>query len=208
MSEPTAKDGPRLDAVILDDDPDFGQYLEEVLRDEGHAARAFTRPAQFWAACEERLPDVVFLDMKMGEVKGEQVLEQLHIRWPELCVIVATGYPALEDMRATFQLRGFDYLTKPFTLGQLREALDRATRTLGLGRSDEDRFRERLGQRVKILRIERRWALKDLAAASGVSVSQLSSIERGIHLPSLEGLIAVSRALGKKPSALLAEIDF
>jgi DNA-binding NtrC family response regulator len=154
------------------------------------------------------MPEVVLLDMKMGEVTGEQVLDQLRTRWPELCVIIITGYPDLDEMRNAFRLRSFDYLTKPFSLSQLREALERAVKTLGLGQNEIERLREHLGQRIKSLRTERDWGLKELAAATGISVSQLSSIERGIHLPSLEGLITISQALNKKLSALLAEIDF
>lgn len=199
---------PRLDIVVLDDDPDFRQYLEDVLLNDGHEVRTCTTPEEMWEANAERLPEVVLLDMKMGEVTGEQVLDQLRARWPELCVIIITGYPDLDDIRAAFRLRSFDYLTKPFSLAQLREALARAANTLGLGKNELERLRDKLGQRLKTLRAERDWGLKDLAAASGISVSQLSSIERGIHLPSLEGLLSISRAFGKKPSALLAEIDF
>jgi CheY-like chemotaxis protein/DNA-binding XRE family transcriptional regulator len=199
---------PRLDLVLLDDDPDFRQYLEDVLRDDGHTVRACATPEEMWEANGERLPEVVLLDMKMGEVTGEQVLDQLRARWPDLCVVIVTGYPDLADVRAAFRLRSFDYLTKPFSLAALREVLARAAHTLGLGRSEPERLRERLGQRLKALRAERGWGLKELGAASGVSVSQLSSIERGVHLPSLEGLISISRAFGKKPSALLADIDF
>ncbi len=197
-----------LDIVILDDDADFRQYLEDVLKGDGHQVRLCATPDEMWVMNAARLPDVVLLDMKMGAVTGEQILDQLRTRWPELCVIIITGYPDLDDMRAAFRLRSFDYLTKPFSLSQLREALERAITTLGLGQSDLERLRERLGQRLKALRAERDWGLKELAAATGISVSQLSSIERGIHLPSLEGLITISRAFHKKPSALLADIDF
>lgn len=206
--EATAQPLPPLDIVVLDDDADFRQYLEDVLKDDGHQVRLCATPDEMWAMNAERLPDVVLLDMKMGAVTGEQILDQLRTRWPELCVIIITGYPDLDDMRAAFRLRSFDYLTKPFSLSQLREALERAVTTLGLGQSDLERLRERLGQRLKALRAERDWGLKELAAATGISVSQLSSIERGIHLPSLEGLITISRALHKKPSVLLSEIDF
>jgi DNA-binding NtrC family response regulator len=199
---------PPLDIVVLDDDADFRQYLEDILKDDGHQVRLCATPDEMWATNAERLPDVVLLDMKMGTVTGEQILDQLRTRWPELCVIIITGYPDLDDMRAAFRLRSFDYLTKPFSLSQLREALERAVTTLGLGQSDVERLRERLGQRIKALRAERDWGLKELAAATGISVSQLSSIERGIHLPSLEGLITISRAFHKKPSALLSDIDF
>jgi DNA-binding NtrC family response regulator len=199
---------PPLDIVVLDDDADFRQYLEDILKDDGHTVRLCATPEELWAMNTAQLPDVVLLDMKMGEVTGEQILDQLRLRWPDLCVIIITGYPDLDDMRAAFRLRSFDYLTKPFSLSQLREALERAVNVLGLGQNDVERLRERLGQRIKALRAERDWGLKELAAATGISVSQLSSIERGIHLPSLEGLITISRAFHKKPSALLADIDF
>lgn len=199
---------PQLNLVVLDDDADFRQYLEDILKGDGHQVRLCATPDEMWAINAERLPDIVLLDMKMGEVKGEQVLDQLRTRWPDLCVIIITGYPDLDDMRTAFRLRSFDYLTKPFSLSQLRDALERAVKAFDLGQNDVEKLRERLGQRIKSLRTERDWGLKELAAATNISVSQLSSIERGIHLPSLEGLITISRAFHKKPSDILAEIEF
>jgi len=91
-----------VDLAILDDDPDFCNYLEDALKDDGlYSIRAFGHPDDLFAACEQRLPDIVLLDMKMGEFKGDKVLEQLLTAYPLLCVIIVTGYPSLEDMRAT-----------------------------------------------------------------------------------------------------------
>jgi FixJ family two-component response regulator len=146
--------------------------------------------------------------MKMGDVRGDKVLEQLLSRWPNLCVIVVTGYPSLEDMRATFKLRVFDYLAKPFSLAQLRQTLRNAIEHYGLGKTDQDRLRERLGHRIKLLRVERDWSLKDLAGLTGLSVSQISSIERGTNLPSMESLLSLARAFEKRPSEVLSSIDF
>ena len=119
--------------------------------------------------------------MKMGEFTGDKVVEQLLSRWPELCIIIVTGYPSLEDMRATFKLRVFDYLSKPFSLVQLRHTLQNAIEKYNLGKTPQDRLRERLGHRIKLLRVERDWSLKDLATATKLSVSQISSIERGAN---------------------------
>ena len=69
---------------------------------------------------------------QMGEFQGDKVLEQLQVRWPNLCVIVVTGYPTLENMRTTFKLKVFDYLTKPFSLNQLRQTLFNAAQAFGL----------------------------------------------------------------------------
>jgi DNA-binding NtrC family response regulator len=198
-----------VDVAVLDDDIDFRNYIEDLLRDEGsYAVRSFAEPAELFAAAENSIPDIVLLDMKMGASSGEHVLEQLLARWPELCIIVITGYPSLESMRATFKLRVFDYLAKPFSIAQLRQALQNAIERFGLGRIPQDLLRERLGHRVKLLRVERDWSLKDLAAATRLSVSQISSIERGANLPSVESLLAICRAFDRKPSEVLLTIGF
>ena len=198
-----------IDIAVLDDDLDFRNYMEDVLKDEGaYTVRTFAHPNDLFAAAEQQLPDIVLLDMKMGEFKGDAVLEQLHARWPGLCVIVVTGYPSYEDMRATFKMNVFDYITKPFSLSQLRQVLHNAIETRDLGKTPPDRLRQRLGHRIKILRVENGWSLKDLAATTKLSVSQISAIERGAHLPSMESLLALSKAFDKKPSEILQSIDF
>ena len=198
-----------VDVAVLDDDLDFRNYIEDLLRDEGiYEVRSFATPEELFASAETRVPDIVLLDMKMGPVTGDRVLEQLLARWPEMCIIIVTGYPSLEDMRATFKLRVFDYLAKPFSLSELRRVLQNAITQFSLGRTPQDRLRERLGHRIKLLRVERDWSLKDLAAATKLSVSQISSIERGTNLPSIESLLAICRAFERKPSEILSSIDF
>ncbi len=198
-----------VDIAVLDDDSDFRQYLEDFLRDEGgFAVRTCAAPELLYEACDARLPDIILLDMKMGESTGDQVIEQLLTRWPGLCVVVITGYPSLEDMRATFKLKVFDYLAKPFSIAHLRQTLKNAIEAFGFGRALQDRLRERLGHRLKLMRVERDWSLKQISTMTRLSVSQISSIERGAHLPSMESLIAIARAFGKKPSELLGSIEF
>jgi DNA-binding NtrC family response regulator len=197
------------DIAVLDDDLDFRTYIEDFLKDENvYSVRAFASAAELYNGCEERSPDIVLLDMKMGDVTGDKVLEQLLARWPGMCVIIITGYPSLEDMRATFKLKVFDYLSKPFSLAQLRQVLKNAVDAFGLGKTPQDRLRERLGHSIKMMRTEQDWSLKDLANQTKLSVSQISAIERGTNLPSIESLLAICRAFDRKPSEILAGIDF
>jgi DNA-binding NtrC family response regulator len=199
---------PSVNIAVLDDDIDFRTYIEDLLRDDGHTVRTYAHPDDLFRDAEHRAPDIVLLDMKMGEFRGEKVLEQLISRWANLCVIVITGYPSLEDMRATFKMKVFDYIAKPFSVHQLRQTLANAIEAYGLGRTAFDRLRERLGHRIKVLRAERDWSLKDLAGLTQLSVSQISSIERGANLPSMESFLAICRAFEKRPSEMLASIEF
>jgi DNA-binding NtrC family response regulator len=206
---PTETPNQLIDIAMLDDDFDFRTYLEDFLRDEGlYSVRTFAHPDDLFASCEQRRPDIVMLDMKMGDFNGEKILDDLIRRYPRLCVIIVTGYPSLDDMRKTLKSQAFDYLSKPFSLVQMRQTLKNAAESFKLGRRPEDRMRETLGHRIKLLRAERDWSLKDVAAATRLSVSQLSSIERGAHLPSMESFLAICKAFDKRPSEVLSAIDF
>ncbi len=197
-----------LSVIVLDDDPDFREYVRDVLTREGHEVRVFASPEVMFEACEERLPDIILLDMKMGRESGEQVLATIRERWPRLCVIVVTGYPSLETMRQTFKQSVYDYIAKPFSIDDLRASLQQAAVAFDLGGRPQDRLRQALGKQIRVTRTERGWTLKELSEASGVSVSQLSSIERGAHLPSLESFLAVATALEATPSDWLRGAGF
>lgn len=198
----------RLSIVALDDDPDFREFLRDALGREGHDVRVLGSPEELYAAIESRSPDILLLDMKMGKHSGEVVLRELRTRWPKLCVIVVTGYPSMETMRQTFKQDVFDYLSKPFSMEEMRRVLKQAAEAFGLGGAAQERLRTELGRQIRVARTERGWTLKELSEASGVSVSQLSSIERGAHLPSMESFLTVAAALGAQPSDWLRGAGF
>lgn len=207
-SDDTPVDSVRLSVAVLDDDGDYLEYVSGVLAGLGHASRGFRAPGELFAACAEVLPDVVLLDMNMGRSRGADVLEELRGRWPRLCVIVVTGHPSLDTMRETFKRDAFDYLSKPFAEADLARVLAQAAEAFGLGRRPQDRLRRELGRCIRLARTNRAWTLRDLSEASGVSVSQISSVERGAHMPSLESLLAIAAAMETVPSRWLADSGF
>lgn len=206
---PTTESDPTpLSIVALDDDADFREFITGALEQDGHHVRAVATPDELYLAIGMSMPDIVLLDMKMGRHSGEEVLAVLRERWARLCVIVVTGYPSMETMRQTFKRDVFDYLAKPFSIEELRATLRQAAAAFDLGQRPQDRLRAELGRQIRVARTERGWTLKDLSESSGVSVSQLSSIERGAHLPSLESMLAIARALDLAPSTWLRAAGF
>ncbi len=197
-----------LDILALDDDPDFREYIQGLLAGDGHTIRTVSTPSELYAKAQEARPDVILLDMNMGVHTGEEVLREINERWVKQCVIVVTGYPSLDSMRETFKQDVFDYLAKPFSIVELRAALMQAAQEFGLGQNPIDRLRAALGRQIRLARTERGWTLRELSASSSISISQLSSIERGTHLPSVESLISIATALKATPSAWFATAGF
>ena len=145
--------------------------------------RTFAHPDDLFQAAEQRLPDIVLLDMQMGPFKGAQVAEQLLQRWPNLCIIVVTGYPSLEDMRTTFKMKVFDYLAKPFSLAQLRQTLQNAAETFGWGERRTTGCASGSAIASRCCASSATGRSKIWPPQRALSVSQISSIERGANLP-------------------------
>jgi two-component system response regulator LytT len=81
---------------------------------------------------EDHQPDVVFLDIKMPEMKGVQAARMLSSRKRQPLMVFLTAYEhyALE----AFQLNAVDYLLKPTEPHRLRETLQRIRKRIGEGR--------------------------------------------------------------------------
>lgn len=73
--------------------------------------------------------------------------------------------------------------------------------------ADAESINENLGRRVKKLRGDRGWSLEELAAASGVSRSMLSEIERERANPTLSVTYRIARAFGLALQDLIESAD-
>lgn len=79
---------------------------------------------------EETAPDVVMSDIRMPEMSGLELTEQLHRLYPQISVILLTGYADFSYAQQAIKYHVFDYLLKPLnpdelatTLGKLDLAL-------------------------------------------------------------------------------------
>lgn len=124
-------------ALIIDDEPDVATYLAIVLRDHGWEAVTANSADEGLRLAEERVPDVVFLDIMMPERGGMSTLVAFR-KHPDLRhvpVIFVTGIQShlTEDFEAylgRFKHYHADaYLEKPVKPELLLETLERVTLT-------------------------------------------------------------------------------
>jgi DNA-binding NtrC family response regulator len=62
---------------------------------------------------ERQAIDVIFLDLRMPDLDGMEVLRTVKRRWPECEVVVITGYPTIESAKEAVRLGAHNYLAKP-----------------------------------------------------------------------------------------------
>jgi len=79
----------------------------------------------------EKYFDIVVTDVRMEEIDGLEVLEQVKAKSAETKVIIITGYATIEVAREALIKGAFDFIAKPFKPNDLRLIIERAARSLG-----------------------------------------------------------------------------
>jgi two-component system LytT family response regulator len=128
-----------LRALIVEDEPLARRQLRELadgvpwLRCVGEAEDGSAAVR----AIDELRPDLVFLDIRMPELSGLEVLERAE---HEPAVIFTTAFDAYAV--TAFELGALDYLLKPFGRERFLAAVERARRALGAARVDDESERD------------------------------------------------------------------
>jgi DNA-binding NtrC family response regulator len=116
--------GRQRSIVIVDDDPKFARTLGDILRARSFAVTQVTDPH----GVVERLKadgQTVLLDMKLNDISGLAVLEEIRERYPRLPVVMVTGYRQEmgQAIEAALRIGAYTCLYKPFQIEELSQLL-------------------------------------------------------------------------------------
>jgi two-component system NtrC family response regulator len=124
--------------LIIDDDPDFRDSLSETLVDLGHAPMLAATAREGLAALDTADFDVVFLDFRLPDGDGLEVLRGLApADGPAaLPVIMLTAFASADNTIEAMKLGAFDHLTKPIGRADLEAVLVRALKHTNVPRGE------------------------------------------------------------------------
>jgi len=120
---------------ILDDEPIVGDRLRPELEDDGYDVEVFTDSARAIKRVDEKCFDIFITDLKMEGVDGMGFLEKVKQNCPRSEVIIITGYATIETARESFVRGAYDFIAKPFRLGEIRQAVKKARRRVRANRA-------------------------------------------------------------------------
>ena len=112
------------DILIVDDTPANLRLLSQMLSEDGYNVRAVTSGARALDSINIARPHLILLDIKMPDMDGYEVCEQLKAdeKTSHIPVIFISALDDIDAKIRAFQSGGVDYITKPF---QLEEVLAR-----------------------------------------------------------------------------------
>jgi DNA-binding response OmpR family regulator len=112
--------------LVVDDEVTAGSSIEKVLSKKGFSVDVALTADEGLNKIEQELFELVLLDIMMPQVNGIELLGIIKERWPNLKVVMVTGYPSIETAVEATRLGAFDYISKPFTPDELRQKVDQA----------------------------------------------------------------------------------
>lgn len=112
--------------LLVDDDIDILELLQRHLQSMNYHTYKAVSVKEAIYILKDTFIDLLITDIQMPEVDGLQLLRFANEHYPEMPKLVVTGYPSVGGALEVIKSGAADYLTKPFTKEELRQAVLKA----------------------------------------------------------------------------------
>ncbi len=126
--------------LVIDDEKKLAQLFAEILENEGLTVYTANKGGDGLAKLDEIGDEIgmVFTDMKLPDMTGNDVLREVKKRRHDLPVVVVTGFATKDGAVEAMRLGAYDYLSKPFNIAEVSLIANRALERSRL--IDENRY--------------------------------------------------------------------
>ena len=135
--------------LIVDDDRIVVESLSEFLRLEGYAVEGANGFNAEVGALERDRFNLMITDVNMSEGDGFELLRTVRQRYPDVVVVMITGYGTIDSAVEAIKLGAYDYLTKPIIDDEIQLVVERALQQQSLIR-ENSMLREQLDLRYSL----------------------------------------------------------
>ena len=133
--------------LVVDDDPLIRGSLYEMLRGKRYDVEMASDGAEAMEHLKRRTFQLVLTDWKMPQVDGMSLLAYIKQHYPEVNVVLITGFGNITSAVDAIRQGAFDYLTKPIQPDELETTIQRAlTQFIVPGDASEDPFAGVIGE--------------------------------------------------------------
>ena len=112
--------------LVVDDEEIVLRSCRKILEGGGHDVLTVLSGQGAFDILEKEPIDIVITDMKMPGIGGIQVLEKVKEKYPDIAVIMITGYSTVQSAVQAMKLGAFDYIPKPFTPDEVLIVVEKA----------------------------------------------------------------------------------
>lgn len=113
--------------LVIDDEPQIRRFLRISLETYGYSVKEAVNGKDGYSALFNYKPDIIILDLELPDINGLDLLKKIR-ESSEIPIIILTVCNDESDKIALLDNGADDYLTKPFSLGELNSRIKVALR--------------------------------------------------------------------------------
>ncbi len=119
-------------AAVIDDEETAGRLIARVLEQDGFDVEVFESGRPFLTRMEQRPFHLAFVDLRLPDMDGIEILKRLRVTNENTEAIIVTGHASIETAVEATKAGAFHYLTKPCRRHDIRLLAQRARETIEL----------------------------------------------------------------------------
>lgn len=205
--------------LVVDDEPVVLSLVEDTLEDRNCLVKTASGGEEALRKITSEEFDILITDIRMPHMTGTELVQRAREIAPDISVIFMTGYANLTSAKKAVSQSAVEYITKPFEIAEMRQAVDKAVRlreeaagsnsTNQLARlSDLHEILLTTGDKKSLLFVSLRFAMMHCHADKG-SILRWNPDCSDIRLISIHGEQVVENEIANEGlDALIGSFDF
>jgi two-component system KDP operon response regulator KdpE len=116
--------------LIVDDEPEIRRFLRASLSNHQHEILEAENGLNAISQIREKRPDLIILDLELPDINGIEVAERVR-EWSQIPIIILSVHNSEREKIDALNAGADDYLTKPFSIGELLTRIQVVMRRIG-----------------------------------------------------------------------------
>ncbi len=116
----------QADILVVDDELGMREGIRRLFASQGHRVDTAETGRLGVEKGTLREFDIYFIDLKIGDIDGVEVLAEIRKVYPEAICVICTAYASIDTAVETTRLGAYHYVAKPFAPEEIQLVFDRA----------------------------------------------------------------------------------
>jgi len=112
-----------IKVMVVDDEKPICDFVRSFFGERGHQVISVTDPAKAISLVEQEKPQIIILDIRMPQISGLTLLEQIRKIDKEAKIIMVTIVDDIETQKKAKELGADAFISKPFNTEYLEEVV-------------------------------------------------------------------------------------
>lgn len=124
--------------LFVDDEIKLLKILSSSFKKKNYVIYTASNGEEAKDKLEDNTIDIVFLDLKLPDTMGLELLEEFSSTYPDKAIIIMTAYGDIESAVSAMKAGAFDYISKPAKIKEIEVVIQKAQKWLDIKRENED----------------------------------------------------------------------